>query len=211
MTSGNSGPALIFIKFKLLKTLQGQCWKQAGFRSFPSTRPWAGARSKSVSMYVNLVGRGVTFANPTLFCKQIFRYVAWHVVGIKSVLYWKATMQVLTLPLKSCSQPPQVTDSAATYTETFKKGTCAPSDCPSSSGQRVPGMDAEIGQLGLLAGFNLLIPRHWAAASVQSGMLKQAKRCIIHLLAPKYYFKTLCSAQINGHTTVTHYYPITRQ
>lgn len=97
-------------------------------------------------------------------------------------------MQFLTLPLKSCSQLPQVTDSAATYTETFIKATYAPSDCPSSSGQRVPGMDAEIGQLGLLAGFNLLIPRHQAA--VLSGMLEQANRCVINLLLPKYYCKT---------------------
>lgn len=95
-------------------------------------------------------------------------------------------MQFLTLPLKSCSQRPQVTDSAATYTETFIKGTYAPSDCPSSSGQRVPGMDAEIGQLGLLARFNLLIPRHRAAASVLSGMLEQDNRCVINLLLPKY-------------------------
>lgn len=148
---GTSAWCCYGMKFKLLKILQGQCWwiKKTKKQQQPPYN--LGSRASlapvlewgCVRTWLNICKYGFSgtfFHQSYLFWGDIFRHVAWRVSGIKSVLSWKVQRHYLTLPQKSCSQLSQATDSATTYTGTFIKGTCGPSDCPSSSGPRIPSL-----------------------------------------------------------------------
>lgn len=136
------------IKFKSLKILQGQCWRKK--KTHFNLTSWVFLEPVlecgCVQTWLNICKFGVCWTLRTRF------QTCGAVCGRNKICQWKVEKQFLTLPLKSCSQLSQAIDSATTYTGTFRKGTCALSD--SCGGRRVPSMDAEIGQLGLLAGFS---------------------------------------------------------